>query len=180
MESLLKRLLYPFIALSVLGLILSLIVHVSALLAIPPPFGESFLLLHIGIFIVWIPAVLVMGPLTREYKQRDLWKGALRGCPPWMKRMALFFFGYAMINFVLFIFLGRGRNAEVPSLIHRGFSGHWMAFYSAALAIMYSAVKVESLPVFRRCPNGHPLSPEAKFCEKCGMPATDIDGLGRE
>src|SRR5437870_7027920 len=38
-------------------------------------------LLFIGIFVVWLPTVLLLNTLTRDFKQKDLWKAALRGCP---------------------------------------------------------------------------------------------------
>jgi hypothetical protein len=42
-------------------------------------------LLFPGIFVVWFPTILVMNGLTRDFKQMDLWKAALRGCPSWMR-----------------------------------------------------------------------------------------------
>src|SRR6266581_5144804 len=36
-------------------------------------------LLFIGIFVVWLPTVLLLNTLTRDFKQKDLWKAALRG-----------------------------------------------------------------------------------------------------
>ena len=71
----------PFMYLAGLGLVLSLIVHISALLGMPSPFGEIVWGLHIGIFIVWIPSVIVMNSLVKDFKQKDLWKAALRACP---------------------------------------------------------------------------------------------------
>jgi hypothetical protein len=47
-------------------------------------------------------------------------------------------------------------------------SGHSMAFYSAAMAALYSAIHVRERDETRRCLNGHPVSPSAKFCEQCG------------
>lgn len=131
---------------SILGLALSLLVHLSALLGMASPFGEAAWVLHGGIFIVWLPAVLVFQPLTREFKLKDLWRAALRGSPRWMRWMTSGFAGYAFVNFVLFIVLepgSRGSSPETPAVIFRGFSGHWMAFYSAALAIFYSADHAE-------------------------------------
>ena len=43
-----------------------------------------------------------------------------------------------------------------PTRLWRGFSGHWMAFCSAALAILYSAATTSSSG--RRCTNGHSIS----------------------
>jgi len=38
-----------------------------------------------GLFVVWLPTGLLMNGLTRDFKQKDLCKAALRGCPGWMR-----------------------------------------------------------------------------------------------
>ena len=45
------------------------------------------------------------------------------------------------VNFAIFFFQAPhgGSGANPPAVVCRGFSGHWMVFYSAALAILYSA-----------------------------------------
>jgi len=48
-------------------------------------------------------------------------------------------------------YTGSGE-ANPPAVVWRGFSGHWMAFYSAALAILYSAAHAKHNGW--RCPNG--------------------------
>jgi hypothetical protein len=157
--------------LAAIGLILSLLVHLSALLGFASPLGEGAWLLHPGIFVVWIPAVLVLQRLSRDFTQRELWQAALRGCPPWMRWMTYGFFAYALLNFAAFLLLGPGRNGAgtTPSVVFRGFSGHWMAFYSAALAIFYSALHADEHDELRRCPAGHRVSPLARYCERCGQ-----------
>jgi len=170
----------PFMYLAGLGLVLSLIVHISALLGLPSPFGAISWGLHIGIFVVWIPAVIVMNSLVKDFKQKDLWKAALRACPKWMKYLTYFFFGYAILNFVLFVIMdisdgsGKGSGSGTPSNVYRGFSGHWMAFYCVAMAILYSAIHVKEHDEARRCPNGHPVGPSAKFCEECGTKIVEL------
>jgi hypothetical protein len=162
--------LLPLMYLSALGLILSLLVHLGALLRTGSALGEAAWFLHGGIFLVWIPAVLVLQPLTREFKQKDLWRAALRGCPTWMRWMTYGFFGYAAVNFILFIFMAPGRTSSsaTSAVVLRGFSGHWMAFYSAAVAIFYSARHAEEYDLGRRCPSGHQVGPLARYCEECG------------
>jgi hypothetical protein len=64
----------------------------------------------------------------------------------------------------------------MPPEVVRGFSGHWMAVYSAALAILWSAVKLWDENEEQRCPNGHEVRPLAKFCDECGHP---VGQLGR-
>ena len=73
----LTSLLSPFVAASALGLLLSMVVHLCAWLSIPSPLGRYTWLLHVGIFLVWFPTVLVSQRLTREYRAEDFWKAAL-------------------------------------------------------------------------------------------------------
>lgn len=165
-------LLKPFILLSAVGFVLSFIVHVCSLLGQKVPYGKLAWGLHFGIFVVWFPVVSVSKRLTENFKQKYFWKAALRGCPEWLKRMTYFSFGYAIINFFIFFILDEFGNTAIPKEIleFRGFSGHWMAFYSAALAVLYSAVKAETLDQIRRCMNGHAVFPLANYCEECGAP----------
>jgi hypothetical protein len=164
----------PFAVLATIGLVLSLTVHVSSLLGMPSPLGEASWALHIGVFVVWFPAVLASRGLVKDFKQEDFWKAALRACPTWMKYMTSLFFVYAIVNFLTFMLLdvGGGKidpgSGGTPSSVLRGFSGHWMAFYSAAMALLYSRIHVAEHDAARRCPDGHPVSPSAKFCEECG------------
>jgi hypothetical protein len=82
-----EALLTPFMWLAALGLVLSIIVHASAVIGVTSPLGSGAWALHGGIFVVWLPAVVVVHRSTQESKQRDSWKVALRGCPEWMRRL---------------------------------------------------------------------------------------------
>ncbi|HMF18290.1 MAG TPA: hypothetical protein VKE98_13850 [Gemmataceae bacterium] len=171
--------LWPFIWLAAIGLVLSLVSHGCALFGLPQP--EEAWVLHVGVFVVLIPAIFVSSKLTGEFKLKDHWKAAMRGCPRWMQIMTFIFGVYAIINFILFIpqALNVGQQAAgapTPPEIIRGFSGHWMAFYSAAMAILYSAWATSKHDSARRCPNAHPVSPAAVYCETCGA---QIDGRDR-
>ena len=127
-------------------------------------------MLHVGIFVVWFPAVLVAQRLVGNLNRRDLWKVVLKGSPDWMRYMVYAFFVYAFVNFLFFM----GKTASgssgtnPPASVWRGFSGHWMAFYSAALAILYTGARaVDTSP---RCGNGHLALPNSTYCPKCGQP----------
>ena len=125
-----KVILIPFMYLAALGLALSVMVHMFSLLSVPSPLEETSWVLHIGIFVVWVPTILVANRLVKDFKQKDFWKAALRGCPTWMKNLTYFFFGYAILNFAIFIISdlasgGSARNlGNTPSAVFRGFSGH--------------------------------------------------------
>jgi len=160
-----------FASVSAAGLVLSAASHIAAVLGTQGPLGNFAFVLHIGIFVVWIPAVFAANRLVRNVPRKDFWKAALRGCPDWMKYMTYAFVGYAILNFAFFISSAptQGRGGPMSPEDVRGFSGHWMAFYSAALAILYSAAQVWDERE-RHCPNGHEVQPLAKFCDQCGQP----------
>jgi hypothetical protein len=84
------------------------------------------------------------------------------------------FSAYEFVNFL--ISMGQapsgGRHTATSVADWRGFSGLWMVFYSAALAILYSAAKMmDSTP---RCANGHLASPNAIYCARCGQPVMRV------
>jgi hypothetical protein len=166
-----KRLLWPLVALSALGLVLSIWVHVGALMGRQVVPSEYFLMLHVGIFAVFIPAVIAAQKQTSTWRLKRSWREMFPGSPKWMNTMVGIFFGYAVVNFVIFLFRapsGKQHGPETPPEVWRGFSGHWMLFYSAAFAMLYSAAK--PLPAGPRCLNGHPLPPNTVICAQCGEP----------
>jgi len=166
-----KSLLYPFMVLAAIGLLLSLGVHLMALAGLPIPGGSIVWGLHIGIFIVWVPTVLVSQRMTRQTSRRDFWREGLRGCPPWMRTVVYVFAGYAFLNFAVFLISTVGQpkptGAAPPSVI-RGFSGHWMLFYSAAFATLYSAIHDGDVLRDRHCPRGHVVFTQRHYCPDCG------------
>src|SRR5947209_8356058 len=91
-----RTLLYPIMLLAGIGLALSISAHCAALLGFSLP--EKVWLLHVGIFVVWLPAVLVAGRMTRGGKQKDFWKNALAGCPKWMRNALYVLIGYSILN----------------------------------------------------------------------------------
>jgi hypothetical protein len=133
-----------------------------------------FWMLHVGIFVVWFPAMFIAQRLVGDVNRGDFWKVILKDSPGWMRYMVYGFFGYAGVNFLFFMSKtpGGGSGANPPAAVWRGFSGHWMAFYSAALAILYSAARtVDSSP---RCTNGHMASLNATYCPQCGQPVLRV------
>lgn len=160
---------YPFMYLALAGFLASFIAHVLAYVGVSHPFGYSPWPLHAGIFIVWLPAILVAIKISREFPQKDMWKATLRGCPIWMKRALYAIFGYALLSFFISIILtmenaSDGNDASVV----RGFSGHWMVFYYAAFAILHSAIKISNEDPIRRCKDGHAVKPTDRYCPECG------------
>lgn len=158
---------YPVMVLSAIGLLASFVLHIASLYGVPELARHAISILFPGIFLVWLPTVLLMNRLTRDFKQRDIWKAALRGCPAWMRKTLWVVWGYVFLAAFILPFL-RGNN---PGASPGSFIIFPAAFYSTSFGVMYSAAHVDQFDAGRRCLNGHAISPLAKFCEECGAPA---------
>jgi hypothetical protein len=167
-------LLPPLMLYAACGLILSLTVHVLSFFGIQIGGSALFMALHVGIFPLWLPVVLIGGKMTGGTSRGNFWKAALSGCPPWMRYMTYGFFIYAGVNFVVFIVLtglyppSKELGGNPPAVVLHGFSGHWMAFYSAGLAVLTSAYRRGLSNLQRRCPFGHDVGWSDQFCPACG------------
>ena|ERR1700693_608052 len=160
---------YPFLILASVGFVAILSVHVAALAGSTWAFTHFLKFLFPGIFIVWLPTVLAMGRLTRDFKQKDIWKAALRGCPLWMQRAQYIVLGYAFFAaFVLPFVYGGGMNSA--SNTARAMSATALTFYAIATCVLYSATRADRFDRSRRCANGHRVEPLAKYCDECGAP----------
>ena len=128
--------------------------------------------LHIGIFAVWIPAVLNLrsNEELKSYRQTNMrnrmnpigfYKIIFRQTPTWLIIIAMGSFVYAFINFMLFMgsqsgvadikegqYILQNHGLIIKTLTEqeyhhfkanevRGFSGHWLAFYGIAAAILF-------------------------------------------
>ena len=105
-------------------------------------------------------------------------KGFVESCSPRMPIMdavyGVRFLWVRSTEFAIFIIAApKGGSGPMPPAVVRGFSGHWMAFYSAAAAVLYSATHAVDRDQGRRCGNGHAVGPLALFCEQCGQPVIE-------
>ena len=146
-----RKILFPLIILAAMGLFLSSIVHLAALIGFVP-FGKYSWGLHVGAIIIWFPAVVaMMVNLKGQFFKLD-WKEAFilnpfkhrffKGCPKWMIILMSCLFIYGILNFAIFMGIEKrtGLESTDTAQMLRGFSGHWMIFYSAALSILYSSM----------------------------------------
>jgi hypothetical protein len=77
---------YPFFALAAVGFAAMLVVHVASSFGNTNVFERPIAVLGPGVFVAFLPTIFVMNRLKRDFKQKDLWRAALRGCPRWMYR----------------------------------------------------------------------------------------------
>lgn len=161
------------------GLIVSLVAHILSLLGIQLIGDQLFWALHVGIFPLWIPVVFITRKMMGSGVQRkDVWRMALSGCPAWMKYMTYGFFIYAFVNFVIFTAGSALHPLPEQSGANalRGFSGHWMVFYSAGLAVLTTAYRRGLSNLERRCPFGHEVGWSDRFCPTCGASIAAAQG----
>lgn len=134
----------PFVGflalLSLVGLFLSLWVHVGALFGRRVAPEYFFWGLHIGIFVVFLPATFLAQKRVGSTKRKDFWKLVTKGSPDGVRYLLYFFFAYAFVNFfVSFLQMPTGKQVGLSALTWRLFSGHWMVFYFAAFVMLSSA-----------------------------------------
>ena len=121
--------------LAAVGLLASLGCHLMGWLQVEPPWGKSVFLLHIGIFVVWVPLV-ILANRTMPKPGRGNLEHLLAELPRWVRFATSGLFTYALLNFAYFIYCTRQYPKHgVPFSVElRGFSGHWMMFYGIASA----------------------------------------------
>jgi hypothetical protein len=177
-------LLLPWIVYAACGLVHSLIVHLVTLVGMKPAPEALFLALHIGIYPLWIPVVLVMIGMTgtagawRLATGLSVWNAALAPCPWWMRYMTQGLFIYGIINLAIFVMhMPRWDEpaGHVPRLFWQGFSGHWMLHYSGGLAILTAAYRRGLRNLRPKCQSGHAARLGDSSCSTCGAP---IDAHG--
>lgn len=162
------------------GLAISLFTHVSALLGVAPSGNFLFFALHAGIFPLWFPMAFIVnkmtGGMSRWGRSPSLlsWNTMLSGAPDGLRFLTYGFFIYAIANFAYFVLSTIGaphsqHAGDIPGPeVWRGFSGHWMLFYCAGLAIAPSAYRRGWNKLTPRCPNGHGVSMSDRYCPTCG------------
>ena len=161
------------IFLAVIGWVLGFTVHILSIAQIDVEEKvPSIWFLHIGIFIVWIPAILemrkneVLKALQKSGKLNDLKlkehiRVFFKDTPKWIGYLAIAGFFYAVLNFFGVMIFQKGTPDIIDGkyVLHiqgkiiktltdqeyhrfialkvRGASGHWIAFYGYAAAILY-------------------------------------------
>jgi hypothetical protein len=129
--------------LSIIGLVLSIWVHVGALFGRQVAPDYFFWGMHIGVFVVFFPAVLVAQKRIGSANRKDFWKAITKGSPDGLRYLLYFFFAYtSIIFFVSFVEAPPGTvpKGQTPAIQWRDFSAIWMVFYCASFAILSSAL----------------------------------------
>lgn len=165
------RLLFLF---SAAALVISAAVHASTFFGINP-IGVSRWVwgLHVLVFVVWIPVVVLCAKSVTKANRRTFWRVVTRSAPRWMKVLSMGLAAYAIFNFLYTGFVK--SEGGVPAVIDgervihnhgdiirkitaeeyelhqaygvRTFSGHWMIFYAAGMTVLCSRLREREAPV---------------------------------
>jgi len=164
------ELLRAWISFSALVLAVSLVVHLSTFCGVDPMAAiPGVMFIHVAIFPPFFAAIIYTNKANREsgLKQERIFKFA----PSWMRTMTGAFFAYAIVNFIVFLFLVEGGSPEqrdgkyflanhghvirqlseaefhrMQAYVVRGFSGHWMLFSSAAATLLTGVANSRKTP----------------------------------
>ena len=154
-----------FLILALLGLLLSLAVHASALAGIDVQDRfPAVMLLHVGIFVVFVPAIMAAKKWGNGTKH--FWKGIGRAVPFGIGTLIVPLFLYTAINFLWMLSLlsdgspqQRDNHFELRNhgqLVReidareyhlmraheaRMFSGHWILFYYISMLILWAELR---------------------------------------
>ncbi|TCJ14252.1 hypothetical protein EPD60_09625 [Flaviaesturariibacter flavus] len=154
--------------------LLAILVHIGSIAGFDVGDKVPFIwLLHLGIFIVWIPTILSIrnNEEVAAYQKQEvkrplgIFKIIFKRTPIWLTIISVLGFYYAVANFFLFAISQQGsvgfingqralhNHGRIIKILSeqeyhhyqaneiRGFSGHWIAFYGIATAVLFSFIK---------------------------------------
>jgi hypothetical protein len=164
-----------FALLAALGLTISTAAHFSTHLGIEPMHRWPWIwLLHLGLFVVFVPAICVSA--NKRGNKDFTWRAAFRNAPAWMRWMTICIAIYAPLNGAAFGVVGKGGGPYkepdgtyamsshgrilrtlTADEYHRA-SGYefrfmscwWMMFYSVSLTVLVSEINRQ-----KALANGH-------------------------
>jgi len=136
--------LIPLIIVAVIGLVVSAVAHFCSLFHIYNPSRELIILINAGIIITIWPAIIIAKETRDASAMVDPKELLFRVCPRWLSAMTGFLLIYAFAGLIYFVFKRYSANSSLADNSFRGFSGHWMALYSLALAILYSCERLKN------------------------------------
>ena len=128
------------------GLIISLVLHVLAVLKIYNSAIVLIITLTGGILFVWFEAGGQIKKFQKEGATSASWRTAAALCPAWLKYLTIFFIFYAVFNFTANVETQPSDgylNFNISWARMKIISGFWMAFYMYGIAAGYVSLKRE-------------------------------------
>ena len=142
-----KLIIAPFVVLAIAGFVLSVWIHVAAILGHQAAPDGMFFVMHVGIFVVFFPAVFVTAKRVGRTRGKDTWKHILRGAPEWVRYMVYTVWAYGAVSSLLSFPHGVSHKSGIHFNVTtwRYFSVGWMIFYCTSFGMLYAALDQSSV-----------------------------------
>jgi len=135
--------LQPLMYLALAGFLISLCINIACVLRKQMPLDAPFFLMHLGIFVVFFPAILTAQKMVGNTNRRGFWKAVMKNVPEAVSYLFYVIFAYSWLTGFYSFFNGAPANGHRSTLSSGSewlvFSGIWMDFYYASFAIFLSA-----------------------------------------
>ena len=154
---------------AILGLCLSVAVHVATFCGIDPQqVFPAVWMLHVGIFAIWFPAILFTNRRIGSLPRREQGAARIRGTPRMMRAVLRPLFAYTAFNFFFTIFVLQGGHS--PTIRDSTFalqdSGRIVRALTEREYHRYRAYEVRPLDFILLCRNGDAVSPNGRSRER--------------
>jgi hypothetical protein len=153
------------------GIVAGVSLHILALATALTVPGPIILAMHLGLFAVAIPTIIISNKVLSSVRPKDLWAAMRAATPVWLYRFVRVLGIYWVMVFLVFILIvSKHETPDGPM------SARTLAFFAAGWTTGYAALAqylylVRNRLVARRlCPQGHEVGASARYCEVCGTP----------
>ena len=156
-------------ALALIGTALSFLVHIAVIASGTAHVDGVVLPIFLGVVGVGVPTIVLMSKVTSDIKPRDLQKSIRTSSPTWLNVFSKIAGWYFIVVFVVSVYLHHDdpkQDGQMPAWWLVMASSCTMAMYSGLAGYLFLGQRRLHSP--RRCPNGHPVSEHAGYCEECG------------
>jgi hypothetical protein len=177
-EKIFRLLLQPLRLYAACGFIFCGGLHLLAIAGLQPSDEALLFGPGIAIFPLWLPVTHLSMNLTRGLGRKEAWKVMFSGGPKWMRYITKFLYWYAIVNFVIVVVITilipptASSSGNAPRIFWILASSYYMLFYFSGLAFL-TTVRGKEMP---KCPNGHPVWANDKYCRVCGAPIPPANG----
>jgi hypothetical protein len=135
--------LQPLMYLALAGFLMSLGINVACVLGKQIPSDVPFFFMHIGIFVVFFPAILAAQKMVGNTRRRGFWKAVLKEAPEGFYYLFYVVFAYSWLTGIHGFYNGSPGSGQHSTPFGGqdwlGFSGVWMTFYYVSFVILLSA-----------------------------------------
>ena len=135
--------LQPLMYLALAGFLMSLGINIACVLGKQVPSDMPFFLMHVGIFVVFFPAIFAAQKMVGNTRRRGFWKAVLKEAPEGFYYLFYVVFAYSWLTGIQGFFNGSPGSSQRSTPFGGpdwlAFSGVWMTFYYASFVILLSA-----------------------------------------